>query len=307
MRSMFPFEIGLRSRRAARLCCLAALALACNFDEVSLGGGDGDGQGSRACARGVDGVVEGDLQVSTQDELDELDGCREIAGSLSITANRGLDLAPLASLRLVRGRLSIEGSEPSGTLDSLRGLEQLEAVDELFLVALDITTLAPLRNLTQVRPDPLGASIATNTGSASVYIRDCHRLIDLSGLESLLVWDELSVYGADALESLRGLVTIRQGQSLFIRNAPNLRDLANLGGGAILDAVRIVDTAIEEFVLDQPLRLTRLELELRRQVELERRRLVAVARRHGLSWQTIGRELSLTKQAAWHRYGKRRG
>lgn len=34
------------------------------------------------------------------------------------------------------------------------------------------------------------------------------------------------------------------------------------------------------------------------------RRLVAAAREYGLSWQSIGSVLSVSKQAAWERYGK---
>jgi hypothetical protein len=254
MRPMFPFDTALppAPRCIVPMVCSAALALAaCTSDEVSLGGGDGPGGGSGACVLGADGVVEGDVFTATQAEIDELAGCREITGTLAITAWPGLDLAPLASLRRVGAWLEIRGA-----LDSLEGLEGLEGAGELHLTGLDVTSLEPLRNLGEVSYDPLAGS----WGVSTVYIADCARLIDLTGLENLAVWDEFHVIRMPSLESLRGLVTNRENQRLYVSAAPNLRDLASLGGGFGLHTIHIIDTGIQSFQLDQPLRLRRLEL-----------------------------------------------
>jgi hypothetical protein len=254
MRSMFPFDTALRAapRRTVQWFCPAALALmACTSDEVSLGGGDDPGGGSGACAPGVGGVVEGDVLTSTQDDVDHLAGCREVTGTLEITAWPGLDLAPLASLRQVGGWLDIEGA-----LESLDGLDGLERVGELHLNGLDVTSLAPLRNLTEVSYEPA----VSPWGFATIYIADCAHLIDLDGLENLAIWDEFYLSRVPTLESLRGLVTSRENQRLYVSDAPSLRDIASLGGGVHLERIQLVNTGIESFDIDQPLRLRRLEL-----------------------------------------------
>lgn len=83
-----------------------------------------------------------------------------------------------------------------GAVESLEALEGLERVGELHLTRLDVTSLEPLRNLTEVSYEPL-----TNSwGFAVVYIGDCPRLTDLTGLENLVVWDEFHVIGVASLQ-----------------------------------------------------------------------------------------------------------
>jgi hypothetical protein len=252
MRSMFPFDTTLQpARRSTVQSVCVALLTACTSDEVSLGGGDDPSGGSGACVLGVGGVVEGDVLTSTQDDVDNLAGCREITGTLNITAWPGLDLAPLASLRQVGGWLDIDGH-----LESLEGLEGLERVGELHLTGLDVTSLEPLRNLTEVSYDPL----ANSWGFSTVYIGDCAHLIDLTGLENLVVWDEFHVIRVPSLESLRGLVMNRENQRLYVMQAPSLRDITDLRVGAILESIRLVDTGIASFDSEVAFRLRRLEL-----------------------------------------------
>jgi hypothetical protein len=253
MHSMFPFDTTLQPARRStvQLVCVTLLALACTSDEVSLGGGDDPGGGSGACVLGVGGVVEGDVMASSQDEVDVLAGCREITGSLNIMAWPWFDLSPLRSLREVGAWLDIDGP-----LESLEGLEGLERVGELHLTGLDVTSLEPLRNLTQVSYDPF----ASSWGFSTVYIAECARLIDLTGLENLVVWDEFHVIRLPSLESLRGLVMNRENQRLTVGAAPSLRDITGLRVGAILESIRLVDTGIESFDIGVPLRLRRLEL-----------------------------------------------
>jgi hypothetical protein len=256
MRSMFPFDTALQpapsytvQSRCARVALLALAA--CTSDEVSLGGGDDPSGGSGACVLGVGGVVEGDVMASSQEEVDGLAGCREITGSLNITASPWFDLSPLASLRHVGGWLDIDGP-----VESLQGLEGLERVGELHLTGLDVTSLEPLHNLTEVSYDPL----ANSWGFSTVYVADCARLIDLTGLENLVVWDEFHVIRLPSLESLRGLVMNRENQRLYVMQAPNLRDITGLRVGALLESIRLVNTGIESFDSGVPFRLRRLEL-----------------------------------------------
>jgi hypothetical protein len=85
-------------------------------------------------------------------------------------------------------------------------------------------------------------------------------VVDLSGFENLVVWDGLQISEMPALESLRGLVATRVGQQLFVQRAPNLRDIAALGGASSLDTVALAETGLESFPLDAPLYVHRLEL-----------------------------------------------
>jgi hypothetical protein len=86
-------------------------------------------------------------------------------------------------------------------------------------------------------------------------------VVDLSGLENLVVWDDLQISDMPALESSRGLVATRRGQQLRVQRAPNLRDLAALGAPSNMDSVSLLETGIESFLLEVPLTIRRLELE----------------------------------------------
>ncbi|HTV20083.1 MAG TPA: hypothetical protein VMG12_15475 [Polyangiaceae bacterium] len=252
-------------RRASRLgraaLGLAAVGVsACNSDAVSLGGGDNPAGGTGACALGVDGVVEGSVSIDTQEGLDELAGCSEITGRLDITASRDFDLTPLASLRVVRETLRIDGTQALPALDHLDGLEALERVGELLLDNLDITNFEGLNSLAQVRTDERTESWEVITALGTVFINGCNRLNDLTGLENLVVWQDFSVSGAASLTSLRGLAARGMDQTLIVGNAPSLRDIASLGGGGSFELVRFTATGIESFVLDQPAYIRGLEL-----------------------------------------------
>jgi hypothetical protein len=112
-----------------------------------------------------------------------------------------------------------------------------------------------------VRPDPLADPAPENnlTGRTSIYVADCPHLVDLRGLENLTVWDEMVLVRATALESLRGLVTSRENQSLDIHGAPNLRDLSSLGGTSRMARFVLEGSGLERFELEQPLSLDQLE------------------------------------------------
>lgn len=244
---------------ASSIVAITALTLAaCAADDVSLGGAGTSAPQAGACGRGARGVVEGDVLVTSQAELDELAGCREITGGLEIRATGAASLVPLASLRLVRGTLLINGLAPTSSLDSLEGLEALERVGELQLLGLEITSLAPLQNLRQVRQDPLANTAILPTSTLS--IDGCHQLIELTGLENLTDWDGVRLTQVPALESLRGLVASRNGQRLVIRAAPSLRELASLGGRGRLELIAIADTGLESFQPEDVLLVRRLEL-----------------------------------------------
>ena len=144
-----------------------------------------------------------------------------------ITASRDLDLAPLAALRLVRGTLRIDAADPSDALDDLSGLEGLERVGELLLIGLDIQTLAPLSHLAAVRPDPLAdpAPITNTISRASIGITDCRRLLDLTGLENLIVWDELRQPAAARALSAH-FVSLRRSRQRSRQRQPDQDHLA---------------------------------------------------------------------------------
>ncbi|HTV25370.1 MAG TPA: hypothetical protein VMG12_42035 [Polyangiaceae bacterium] len=233
------------------LALLVALgAYGCASDVVSIGEERTSQlleRGSR-CARSVD--VEGDVRIRSQAELDELSGCEQIGGDLSIEIFEGTDLSPLSALRVVGGSLEIglpppfssEGVETleeldeldaeydailarmraiadAGWLESLHGVEALEQVGTLRLVdisAPDLRAFVSLRNV---------AAHYRSANAGIVGMLRMRNLVDLSGLENITGVRSLAMQQNPVLESLDGITLGAGLDEVSLGGNPRLYDL----------------------------------------------------------------------------------
>jgi hypothetical protein len=249
---------GSRSGGAA----LGLLLAACSGDVVDLGGGEQGlaGEGGPVCGRA--GVASGDFYVGTQSALRQLEGCREIQGSLLIGQLDQADLSPLSELTRVDETLwlgafpfeNVEASWPGivrllgeGELEprdtpssddpvwypSLAGLGSLESVRVLQLEGIGASDLSELSSLRGVG-DTLWIAIAP-------------RLSDLSALEGVVIHG-LYLLGVPELVSLRGFEVPADHQltELTISTAPQLVDITALAGLEMVDGpVSLSGTGLE--------------------------------------------------------------
>jgi hypothetical protein len=198
----------MTSRQIGLVSFLPLALLACSNDRLSLGTND-DVLSSAVCP-------SGNLNVTTQAEIDALTGCTVIEGSLAIkgTPGDGLSLAPLGSLRLITGALEIEG------VDALDGLEALEQAGNLWLRELGASSLQPLSSLSRVIWDPPGSG---DGGVISIY--DSPHLTNLSGLEQLSSWQALRLSGLERLESVAQLSGPPFVDEIILYDLPALTDV----------------------------------------------------------------------------------
>lgn len=214
---------GLRARLA--LTALAVLPGCTDATGLNLGGnGEDDGIDNPLCSLLSENVI-----AATQAELDVLRGCEQLPGDLLVRVPsnnpESLSFAPLASLRVVRGRLSIEGPAAS-----LVGFEALEQVGSLSLSDLRVPNLLSLGQLRQVEGGrSLGSGVPLPLPSAGLIdIDHCDELVDLSGLENLTAWGSLSIRGGAQLRSLAGLQAPIQLEQVELVDTPLLEDLSPL-------------------------------------------------------------------------------
>jgi hypothetical protein len=237
-----PYHFCNSWRRAGRLVALLSLAtLGCSSDQVELGGRDAEPEVPPEPACG-DGTVNHDVNTYEQADIDALTGCTEIQGRLWISGFPDMDLSPLASLRRVRDTLYVGITDRGGDVPSLHGLEALEHVGGLSISRLLESDLTGLRSLRSVRV------LDRNQGfgyTGMIELNSCQALTDLRGLESLEDWSTFNINGADALESLNGLVPPGTAGSFSVTSAPRLRDVSALGTGRSLERLRLQATGIE--------------------------------------------------------------
>jgi hypothetical protein len=170
-----------------------------------------------------DALTEG-LVLSTQEEVNALEGCVSIEASIWIEPRSGsLDLRPLARLRRVGGQLLIgctaSGFESSCDANlpatSLEGLNALEEAGRLQIAQLGTRTLAPLARLRRV--GFLGISASPE-------------LTDLRGLEQLEQVDQIEIARNPKLASLDGLPPLPGLRSILLEANPALVDIDALSG-----------------------------------------------------------------------------
>lgn len=181
------------SRLTFSFVCLPFVLLACSGDPLSLGTNEGMQVLPAACPSGT---VEGDVNATTQAQIDELSGCTVVHGSLTIesTPGAGASLLPLSFLERVTGSLEVDG------VDSLDGLQALQQAGNLKLSNLGEPDLAKLSSLSRVIWDPPGSG-----DGGVIDISDNVNLLSLRGLEQLSTWQRLYLSNNSQLSTLEGL------------------------------------------------------------------------------------------------------
>jgi hypothetical protein len=258
-----------RNLRCSAFTLLASLALGCASQGVDLGGGVAAQSLQRGARCQTSTTVQGNVRVTNQQELDELEGCEQILGDLVIQLFAGANLAPLHALRIVdagfllgESRLDVPSDEQNVTdelveeivqteavlrgtwLTSLAGLESLERVGALGLLHTAVADLSPLAGLREIG----GGSAASQTIllSNALVIQGNPGLFDLTGLEQVRGVTELQVAFNGALESLDGLTPDSEVTQLGLFGEPALTDLDALSavtefGSLTLDSIGITD------------------------------------------------------------------
>jgi hypothetical protein len=188
------------------------------------------------CANG--GSFDGSIQVGDETTLEQLRGCAEIDGDLTISGTGLGSLEPLFRLRIVTGALTV-----SNFVGALDGLRALEGVRSLTLENTSVATLSPLQNLFQIGSGrPLGGALVLSQNQlltdlsglgniqaiTSISISDNPLLLTLAGLNVPAEVETLSVHDNPQLSELAGLENLQVAQAVEIRNSPSLRSVAGL-------------------------------------------------------------------------------
>lgn len=212
-------------RTSAAAMGLCATLLGCSEESINMGEGVRDVErsgvpSSSRCAESP--ILKEDVVVHNQQELDALEGCEVIEGSLYVAAFEGGQLRALHALRAVSNEIAI-GQTPDpygesehdvwvwqmltekGWLSSLEGLDALESAASLYVMGLTAKDLAPLSSLRWLTASYVG-------------IESAHQLKNLDGLQNLTGLRSLRVVGAPQLESLDGLTLARSMDYLELSN-----------------------------------------------------------------------------------------
>ncbi len=149
-------------------------------------------------------------------EADHYAACELIAGDLTIVGTTLENLLPLSNLRALTGRLTLTDNP---RLESLRGLEQLQSAQGIFLEG--NRALENLAGLEGVRE--LDELVLHQNGLLTVHgledlsrvggleVTDNPKLIDLSGLNSVTHARSVHIEGNPRLAGARGLLRSLEG------------------------------------------------------------------------------------------------
>jgi hypothetical protein len=198
-------------------------------------------------ACGADGVVHHSVEVTRQEQLDQLAGCARIAGNLNLYA-RNFDLSPLLSLRVVEGRLWVDGEDappPGGRQEVLDGFRGLEQVGALTLLRVNVRNLAALRRLRRIgfgADDVRELALADDDQLGAFEVRLCANFADFSGLDSLEQVDAIELRSDPDLQRLSGMPRLQRVDRLEAMATP-LVDLSGLG--TFLQSLNLRSTALE--------------------------------------------------------------
>jgi hypothetical protein len=249
-------SLSIFARRAlarGRLGCgaitsLAALAIGCSSDGVDLGGGLLTQTLERGARCQDSTLVEGNVFVANQQDLEDLEGCEEIRGDLTIQMFADANLTPLHALSVVDGGFKLgespinalsdeqradseivnetvllEGALRGTWLATLEGLESLERAGALALMDTAVRDLLPLSQLRGIG----GASVSPDSifQSNELVIQGNPLLRDLTGLERVRGVTELQIGFNGALESLAGLTLGPELTLLSVFEEPALTDI----------------------------------------------------------------------------------
>lgn len=165
------------------------------------------------------------LIVNEQSELDALEGCERIAGSLTLRVFAGMNGAPLRALRRVDGSLRID----AGRAPAERSLEAFSALEEVNSLLIDGTQEASLAGLARLRRVGIDAGLGDSRGR--ILIRNATALSSLQGLDALDTLELLELRDNPALASVAGIERVRELRRLVVTNSPlqSLTGVAALG------------------------------------------------------------------------------
>ena len=208
---------------AKYLVLAAGLSMACSTSHREV----------LAPSASVDTTCEGGRATNAA-ELERFAHCTDIRGNLQVGGVS--TLAPLAALRSVSGSLTIENTRE---LDSLAGLERLESVKSLVLIANDalddISALSGLESVSTV--DIVGnANLRNLSGLANVEKLERLRLEDngiysMGGLEQLKEVGDLLISNNQALISVGALNGLAKVSRMVVQRNPRLAGYYGLFNG----------------------------------------------------------------------------
>ncbi|MEO1654290.1 MAG: hypothetical protein AAFU64_12155, partial [Bacteroidota bacterium] len=157
------------------------------------------------------------IELISQEEVQAFT-CDSLFSDLLIKVNQIQDLSPLRNLKFVQGDLRITGLGGSSTLESLRGLENLQYIGGEFRLDFchEIRNLDGLAGLTFVGKD--------------FYINDNDKLRDIRGLSQLReVGGSLLIFRNSGLVNLNGLEKLESiGDNAFFSNLLSVVNNPNL-------------------------------------------------------------------------------
>jgi hypothetical protein len=191
-----------------------------------------------------DGSRQGPTTVASAEELAALEGCHTLHGSLYLWGTDATSLAPLASLEVIEGTLSIQRNPLLTDLRGLEGLSEvwgcLELRDNERLESADgvggltrVGTCLSIGTSDPTDKEPHGNPRLTNLDALSslrevgmfVSIENNGQLAHLDGLASLRqVGGDLRIAKNAALASVSGLLSLErfEGEAVTIADNPVL-------------------------------------------------------------------------------------
>jgi hypothetical protein len=248
---------------------LAGLALGCASHGIDLGGGVLTQPLERGARCQDSTTLFGDVRVTSQQDVEDLEGCEEIRGDLTIQLFAEANLTPLHALRVVEGAFVLGASLISelsdeqrgdselfdetllveqalrGTwLASLGGLESLERVAALALMDTAVSDLSPLAQLREIGGPSVSPSNVAQSNDLAIQGNPLLR--DFTGLEQAHGVTELQIGFNGAIESLDGLTLGPELTAFLVFEEPALTDIDAVSpvttlGALTLDTVGVTN------------------------------------------------------------------
>ncbi|MCH9679944.1 MAG: hypothetical protein K0V04_00805 [Deltaproteobacteria bacterium] len=196
-------------------------------------GADGDAETSAGTTDGTpaplncdDTVIAGHVVIESAEDLDQLDGVREVEGELQVDKTDFTNLDALGCLEVVGGELTVFGND---ALTDVSGLDNLRSVGGGFIISENplLPELGGLDQLTEVQ--------------GSVVLRQNGSMTRVDGFTSLAtIGGGLVIRENDALTNIDGMQALRSvGGQLAITHNPSLciSSINRVGAGIVEPAV----------------------------------------------------------------------
>ncbi|MEM5566065.1 hypothetical protein WNY78_13165 [Psychroserpens sp. AS72] len=211
--------------------------------------------GSLSTCEDSGGIYNGDVTLSTQDEVNDfgLFNYNGISGNLRIGNLDGSDitnLTPLESLVTINGRLSIFNTD----LQSFTGLNNIETIDVGLYIGDNnsLISISGFDNLNSIgnlsvysnqNLESIGLNSITEI-TESVYIENNDNMTTLDGLNNVSSFITLNLKDNEQLNSISGLSSLTNLFRLFVLNNSSLTNFEGLEQLTSLDSLWILNNAI---------------------------------------------------------------